>query len=203
MPGLMRGAAPAAALLAALFSCGGCGERQDTATSFPTSTASPGPPGDAPAAPAPPPTETAEEPGAPPTIKAIMGKLTKGQGSLTPVIGEELHEDPVPWEALQGQTREYARLAAALVQNEPPKGSPESWAKQAGAFSETAAALDRAAQARDADAAREAHDALAASCMACHREHRVMGPGRGMPPGGPGPGGRPPGGGPPDGSQPR
>jgi cytochrome c556 len=199
----LRGMTMSAALLAVLPAFSGCGEGKDGGQAVPAPQGSTG----APPAPvagreevAPTPTSTTPaEAGASPTIKAIMGKLTKGHGSLTPVIGEELHADPLPWETIQAQTREYAQLAAALGQDEPPKGSKESWAKLTGTFSETAAALDRAAQAKDKDAALEAHDALESSCMACHREHRVMGPGGGMPPGGFGPRGGPPGGGPPGG----
>ena len=58
------------------------------------------------------------------------------------------------------------------------------------------------AQSQDKVATIAAHSQLNTSCMACHRQHRQMGPGGrgpgGPPPGGPGPGrgGPPPGGGP-------
>jgi hypothetical protein len=132
-----------------------------------------------------------------PSIKQIMVTLTKGPSSLTPILGKELKDDPPPWDAIRGQAREYARLASALGDNEPPRGSKESWARLTSEYSGSAAELDRAAQASDRDAALAAHGRLAKSCMSCHREHRKMGPGRGGPPGGPGfgppPGGPPPG----------
>jgi hypothetical protein len=137
-----------------------------------------------------------------------MVKLTKGPNSLTPVIGKELETDPPPWETIQAQTKEYAKLAEALGLNDPPKGTRESWATLTADFAATAAELDKAAQARDEDAALAAHGKLEVSCMSCHREHRRMGPGMGGPPGrGPGgfPGGPPPGrppGGPPPGAPP-
>jgi hypothetical protein len=125
-----------------------------------------------------------------------MNKLTKGPGSLTPAIGNELKANPIPWETIQGQTKEFVALAAALEKNDPPRGSKDSWAKFTADYSEAAAELDRAAQAKESDAARAAHETLGNSCTSCHREHRRMGRGMGGPPGfGPPPGG--PGFGPP------
>jgi hypothetical protein len=125
--------------------------------------------------------------GASPSIKQIMGRLTKGPGSLTPVIGNELQDNQPPWQTIQTQTREYARLAAALGQNEPPKGSKDSWATHASAFAQSATELDRAAQSKNLDLALAAHGKIANSCNECHREHRMMGRGMGGgfgPPGG-------------------
>jgi hypothetical protein len=139
-----------------------------------------------------------------------MTKLTKGPNSLTPVIEKELNSDAPPWETIQGQTKEFAQLAAAMGKNTPPKGHMESWEKLTSAYTEWASDLDAAAQAKSKDAALEAHGKLAGSCMACHREHREMRKGGGGPPGfgppgGPpgfGPPGGPPGSGPPGGPPP-
>jgi hypothetical protein len=122
-----------------------------------------------------------------------MGKLTKGPNSLTPVIGKALEAEAPDWSTIQPQTDEYARLAAAMVKNTPRKGSPESWAKLSAVFGESADALNKAAKAKNRDAALEAHSQITGSCMECHRQHRTMGPGMGRmggppPPGGPGPG---------------
>ena len=147
------------------------------------------------------PGSAASEPlGDSPTIKQVMVKLTKGPGSLTPVIGKELETDPPPWETIGPQTAEYARLAAAMGKNEPPKGTKESWTELSGDFAQSAEALNKAVQAKDRKAALEAHGQLAGSCMQCHREHRKMGPGGGGPGGRGGPGG--PGGGFPKGAPP-
>jgi hypothetical protein len=122
-----------------------------------------------------------------PTVKQIMGKLTRGPASLTGIIGRELEADPPAWEMIQPQTQEYARLAAAMGKNEPPRGSKESWSKLTGEFASSAGAMDKAAKAKDRDAALEAHGAITGSCMNCHREHRGGGPGMGGPGmGGPG-----------------
>ena len=82
-------------------------------------------------------------------IKEIMAKLTKGPNSLTPVIGKELGEEQPPWETIQPQTQEYAKLASEMGGFTPPKGSPESWAKLAGAYAASAKALEQAAMAKD------------------------------------------------------
>jgi hypothetical protein len=131
-----------------------------------------------------------------------MRTLTKGQNSLTEVLGRELNEPQPPWETIQGQTKEFVKHANEMANHAPPKGTKESWAELTSAFSTDAAELDKAAQAKDKTAALAAHTDIKNSCMACHRQHRMMGPGMGGPRGG-GPGGRqgfgPPGGGPPGG----
>jgi hypothetical protein len=133
--------------------------------------------------------------GGSPGIRQIMVKLAKGPNALTSVIGNELQQDPPPWDTIQGQAKEYAQSAAELGKYDPPKGAKESWAKLTAAFAESGAELERAAMAKDKEAARLSHDQLKNSCNACHQEHRRMGRGGG--PGGPppgGPGGPPPGG---------
>jgi hypothetical protein len=129
--------------------------------------------------------------GGPPGIRQIMGKLGRGPGALTAVIGNDMQQDPLQWDTLQGHTKEYAHSTSELSKYDPPKGAKESWTKLTAAFTETAAELDRAAVAKDKEAARVAHDQLKNSCNACHQEHRRMGRGGGGPggfgpPGGPG-----------------
>ena len=133
-----------------------------------------------------------------PGIKQIMIKLAKGPNSLTPVIGNELNQDPPPWETIQGQTKEYYQSASEMGKYDPPKGTKESWIKLTTAYADLAAELDRAAAAKNKETAKVAHDQLKNSCNDCHQQHRMMGRGGpGGPPGfGPrgGPGGPPPGG---------
>ncbi len=150
------------------------------------------PPGPGPAAGFLDPDPPAETTGGTPTIKQIMSKLTKGPNSLTLVIGKELEADAPDWNTIQPQTDEFARLAAALAQNKPRKGSLESWTELSAAFGESADTLSKAANAKNRDAALEAHNEIAGSCRGCHRQHRTMGPGMGKMggspplPGGPG-----------------
>ncbi len=115
--------------------------------------------------------------GLPSKIKQLMTKLAKGPTSLTPMIAKELNEDQPPWETIQGQSKEFAQLAAEMVKESPPKGERDSWAKLTSAYTEDANALDKAAQAKDKNAAVAAHGLLATSCKACHDAHRG-GPGR-------------------------
>jgi hypothetical protein len=203
--------------MAALMTFGGCAEEKadglasqapQTTVGTPTVSNGPSPVAPAPGGPGP----ALGGPGGPgggkssPEIKQIMVRLTKGPNSLTPVIGNELKSATPPWDSIQGQTKEYAQLAADMGKYDPPKGDKDSWAKLSAAYAGLATDLDRAAQARDKDAALAAHGQITNSCNSCHRQHRVMGPGMGGPPGGfrggpgrggPGPGPGGPGGGPP------
>jgi hypothetical protein len=122
---------------------------------------------------------TGSSTGGNPTIKEIMTKLTKGPASLTTVIGKELEAEPTPWDTIQGQTPEFVRLARALGQDNPPRGSKDSWAKLTTAYADSAVALDRAAQAKDHEAAVAAQKQLKESCTGCHNEHRPRRPGGG------------------------
>lgn len=113
-------------------------------------------------------------------IKEIMKKLNdKGPESLNTLLYEELQADPPDWGKIQPQAKEFAQLTASLGQHTPPKGSKESWERLTTAYAESAAALDKAAQAKDKNAAQAAYKALGRSCMGCHREHRPMGGGGG------------------------
>ncbi len=189
---LSRGWHVATTCLAALLLAGGCGEgdTEDHGDPPPPGVAGGMPGGGGPGAAG---------------IKQIMIKLAKGPNSLTPVIGNELSQDPTPWETIQAQTKEYSQSASEMGKYNPPRGTKESWLTLSKAFADLAAELDRAAGAKNKETARTAHDALKNSCKACHDEHRRMGRGGGGgPPGfGPrgGPGGPPPGrpGGPPPG----
>jgi hypothetical protein len=114
--------------------------------------------------------------GTPSKIKQIMMKVGKGPQALNPALGKGLDAAQPAWDTVQPQAKEYAQLAADLGQSDPPKGSAESWKKLTGAYAESAAALDRAAQAKDQTAAKAAHKQLTDSCIECHREHRQKGP---------------------------
>ena len=51
-----------------------------------------------------------------------MTKLAKGPNSLTPLIGNELGQNPPPWETIQGQTKEYAQVRVGAGQVRPAQG---------------------------------------------------------------------------------
>ncbi len=187
-----------AAIVIAVMGCGGEGQNEPNAPPVP------GGPGAGPAF----------GPGPDSPIRKVMSKRSNGVDYLTPLIGKALESDPPAWDTIQPNAKEYAKLTATLPESTPPRGSKESWTKLATAFAGSADALNKAAESKNAAAAREAHEKLTESCMDCHREHRRMGPGgrgggggmmRGMggpPPGGPPPGGPPPGGPPPKESPP-
>jgi len=107
-------------------------------------------------------------------IHQVMTKLFRGPQSLKDSLGQELTSDSPAWETIQPQAKEFAELAASLKNYDPPKGSKESWTKKTASLSESAAALDRAAQAKDKDAARSAYETFSnsSSCKACHQAHR-------------------------------
>jgi cytochrome c556 len=108
-----------------------------------------------------------------PTIKEIMRKLNKGPKSLTFLVGKELKDNEPDWSKLQEQTKTYAELAQDLGNNEPGKGSKDSWEKLSKAFAENAQALNQAAKNKDLSSARQAHARLTGSCRACHTAHKT------------------------------
>jgi cytochrome c556 len=147
-----------------------------------------------------------------PKLKEIMTKVGRGPQSLQESLKGALKQGEPAWDTIRPKTQEYAQLASELGKLEPVRGTKDSWAKLSLAFAESATELEQAAQAKDKSKTTEALDSLGGSCMACHRQHRIMGPGMGGPPGGRGmgpppggPGGPPPGEPPPDsgGSPPR
>jgi hypothetical protein len=187
MTRLSRGWCESSVCLAALLLTGGCGEGDGA---FQVAQLLPGAGGGMPAGGA----------SLPPGIRQIMTKLAKGPTALTSVIGNELNQNPPPWETIQGQTKEYSQSASEMGKYDPPGGAMESWIKLTTAFAASAAELDKAAIAKNKESAIVAHDQLKNSCNACHMQHRGM---RAMRPGGPqgsgpgrGPGGPPPAGGP-------
>lgn len=107
-------------------------------------------------------------------IGQAMAKLFKGSQSLKDSIGRELNSDSPSWETIQPQVKEFAQLVASLSKYDPPKGSKDSWMKMTASFSESASALERAAEAKNKDDAVAAHAAVSESqtCKACHQAHR-------------------------------
>jgi cytochrome c556 len=108
----------------------------------------------------------------PSPVREVMQKLAKGPGALTSQINRALRAEAPSWESIQPQAREYAQLAASLGQYDPPRGDKQSWTRLTSAYAENAAQLDKAAQAKDKDAALAAHAALGRSCGSCHQAHR-------------------------------
>jgi len=106
-----------------------------------------------------------------PTIKDIMSRLNK-PGGLYPSISKELKADDTDWDEVHDQSKTFAKLAAELGKNTPPKGSPESWAKLTKEYADNARLLEQAAAKRDRTAANAARSRLGNdACKTCHKEH--------------------------------
>jgi hypothetical protein len=122
----------------------------------------------------------ADTSGVPKSIKGIMNRLGRGPNASNS-LGRELQANPPVWDTIQTKTQKYTQLAAAMGQYQPERGTKESWDKFTAEFVAAASALDRAAQAKDKNAALAAHTQFQNSCNQCHREHRQMRRGMGMP----------------------
>jgi hypothetical protein len=106
-----------------------------------------------------------------PSIKDIMSRLNK-PGGLYPSISKELKADDTDWDEVHDQSKTFAKLAAELAKNTPPKGSPESWAKLTKEYADNARSLEQAAARRDRSAANAARARLGNdACKVCHKEH--------------------------------
>jgi len=171
--------------LAVTMTLGGCGDESKTTQTVvpPQGPGGPGGPGGDPGGPGG--SGGPGGPSGPPSkIKQVMGTLTKGPNSLTPLIGKELKEAEPPWDTIQPRAKDYARLTSELIKETPPKGSQESWTKLAATYAESASQLNLAAQAKDKTVALAAHGQITNSCKECHDSHRPGPPGGGPPGGG-------------------
>jgi hypothetical protein len=137
------------ALMAGLLVAAGCGDKNQNS----------------------PPT-TANEETPPPKIRQIMRKMNQGKQALLPSVGRELAADEPPWDEITGQVKEVVQLSDELGKYDPPKGDKDSWLQETKVFTDKAAELERAVQARDRDKAKAAHKKLEESCNSCHKAHR-------------------------------
>jgi hypothetical protein len=110
----------------------------------------------------------------PPTVKDIMKKVNFRDGSLCPLLGRALKVEQPNWDEVQREAHQFATLADALGQNDPPRGDKASWQELTKSYIATAHELDNAAQRKDRNAALAAHAKLAnpATCNGCHKLHR-------------------------------
>lgn len=108
-----------------------------------------------------------------PTIKEIMAKLNK-PGGIYPTMAKELKADDTDWDDVQQQAKTFAKMAAALGKNAPPKGEKKSWDDLAKSYAENARALEAAAAKKDKKAVLAAHGKLGGgACDTCHKAHRM------------------------------
>jgi cytochrome c556 len=108
-----------------------------------------------------------------PSIEEIMKKVNGGKGLQKKQLPDSLKASPVDWPAVQKLTKEYAELAAALGQNDPPKGEKASWAKLTKAYADAAKKLNDAAEKKDKEALLAVHNQIGKSCGGCHKAHKA------------------------------
>jgi cytochrome c556 len=106
-----------------------------------------------------------------PTIKDVMGKLHKGANSPLAQLKKSLQGSP-NWKDVQGLTKEFETLGAALPKDEPPIGKKDDYKMLATAYYDNAKALDDAAKKEDLAGAQAAFGKISTSCMPCHKTHR-------------------------------
>ena len=108
------------------------------------------------------------------TSKEIMQILNKGQKSESAKLKAALAAKTPDWDAVQSSTKQYAELGLALGENDPPKGSKESWKTQTETFASQTKALADAADKKNLTATKAAFQKISMSCMGCHRAHRLI-----------------------------
>ncbi len=105
--------------------------------------------------------------------ETVMKTLfNKKSGKFSTDLKKQIEASPTNWEALQKTTEEIAKYGKALGNNEPEKGSKDSFKKLAGKLGENTKALDDAADAKDLDKVKASKKTIEASCKACHSAHR-------------------------------
>ena len=108
------------------------------------------------------------------TVKQVMETLNKGPKSESAKLKAALAAKTPDWDAIQSSTKQYVDLGPALAENDPPKGTKESWKTQSESFASQAKALGAAADKKDLAATKTAFQKVSMSCMGCHRAHRPM-----------------------------
>jgi cytochrome c556 len=107
-----------------------------------------------------------------PGIDQIMEKLHKGRKSTMATLKTALKSQSPDWASVQKETGTYAKYAAYMPKNKPPKGDEASYQKLAKAFAANSKALDEAAKKEDLGATKAAFGKIGGSCKSCHDAHR-------------------------------
>jgi hypothetical protein len=107
-----------------------------------------------------------------PTIKEIMRKAHKGDGSLLLRLDRDLKADAPNWSEIQNMSTELAVLGGELAKNKPAKGDQASWDKLTRQYLDQTRTLQAAAMKKDARAAVAAHMTLTRMCQTCHSAHK-------------------------------
>jgi cytochrome c556 len=109
-----------------------------------------------------------------PTIKEIMGALTKGPKAAFGQVKTALKAQPPDWKAAKTAAVAIRNHAPSLPKNDPPRGEKPEFVKKADAFKTNALALADALDKEDVAASKAALSKLNTSCMACHSAHKAQ-----------------------------
>src|SRR3954467_12672227 len=88
----------------------------------------------------------------PATIEKIMETLHKGKKSTMATLKGALKSQSPDWAVVQKETKTYAKFAADMPKNDPPKGDAASYKKLAKTYASNAKSLDDAAKKEDLQA---------------------------------------------------
>jgi cytochrome c556 len=108
----------------------------------------------------------------PASIDKIMETLHKGRRSPLSTLKAALKSPSPDWAVVQKQSKTYAKVAADLPKNDPPKGDAASFKKLAKAFAANAKTLEESAAKEDLAATKAAFGKLGSACMTCHDAHK-------------------------------
>lgn len=108
----------------------------------------------------------------PESIEKIMQALHKGKKSPMATLKGALKSASPDWSVVQKEARTYAKLAADMPKNSPPKGEDAAYKKLARSYAGHAKALAEAVKKEDLTAAKSAFGKIGGSCMGCHKAHR-------------------------------
>ena len=105
-----------------------------------------------------------------PSIKEIMKAVAAKETGLCGKCAAAGKAEK--WEDAQKFSKQLAACVSSLPKNACPKGDADSWAKLSKEFAEQAAAVSKAAEAKDAKEFAAAMKAFTGSCKACHDAHK-------------------------------
>jgi len=104
-----------------------------------------------------------------PTIKQVMKTVAGKQGLCAQCAAAG---KGMKWEDAQKLAKSLTACCANLPKNKCPKGDAASWEKLSKQYAEQAAAVQKAADDKDAQAFTAALKTFTSSCGACHKAHK-------------------------------
>ena len=108
----------------------------------------------------------------PASIKAIMGKLTKGPASASGKLKTAVKAEPAAWAEIKTAAEAFEKYGPDMPKNEAPKGDQADYVKLATAFATNSKDLATAAAKEDLAGVNAAFGKISSSCMTCHKAHK-------------------------------